>query len=321
MPVKNASQWVEETILSIRQQSFENWELICIDDYSLDDSFTKIGNLSLIDNRIKIVRNSQPGIIPALQKGLELSKGKYITRMDADDLMPIHRLEHFHNAIQGKPKTVVTGKVEYFSHGAVSSGYLKYESWLNHIVESNRFYDNIFRECIVASPNWMCSRQDLIDYDIFHEMEYPEDYSICFLWMRNHFKIIGLNEVTLLWRDHPERTSRNSSVYDQESFFKLKLDWFARSIPKINQSIGILGAQKKGKLTVDILQHYGVRGLNLYDYQSERFNTPIKGLEVNSYKKINDELLLIAIYPNDIDELSNYLFEKGYVIGKNAWYL
>lgn len=323
MPVKNAHKWVEETIRSIEMQSFENWELICIDDHSIDDSFELIGQMSLLDSRIRIVTNEGYGIIPALQQGLKLARGKYITRMDADDLMPVNRLQHFYNALEGTTNTLVTGKVKYFtcSSEPVSEGYLKYEAWLNNLIDQNNFYDEIFRECIIASPNWMCRKDDLIRYDIFNELEYPEDYSMCFLWLKNHFKIIGLNEITLYWRDHLERTSRNSDVYNQESFFNLKIKWFTRSIPQYDAKIGVLGAQRKGKLTVDILQHNGIEKIGWYDYNYQNYNAPLKGLNIEDYEKVSDDYLLISVYPKSKRQLNTYLNQHGYVVGKNAWYL
>lgn len=317
MPIKNAAQWLADTIDSIQNQTYSNWELICIDDASTDNSFLLVQSYSEKDNRIKIYRNESSGIIPALQQGLRISIGEYVTRMDADDIMPNERLEQMVDYISVlPPKTIVTGKVQYFSENKeVSEGYLKYEKWLNDLTNH---YKHIYRECIIASPNWLVRRTDLITENIFEELTYPEDYCMCFLWYSKNFKIASLNVPTLLWREHPERTSRNSDVYDQESFFRLKLNWFC----KLNRDpkISILGAGPKGKLAVKELLNQG-KEIQWFDLKFENFGAPIFDIEIKDYEKINGNKLLIAIYPENLSALNSFLKSKGYKIGENAWYL
>ena len=62
-----------------------------------------------------------------------------------------------------------------------SEGYLKYEYWLNDRIDQNDHYKHIYRECVIASPNWISKKQDLIQYKIFENLNYPEDYSMTFL--------------------------------------------------------------------------------------------------------------------------------------------
>src|SRR5690606_4549742 len=140
MPLKNASQWVEETIQSILKQTHEDWELIVVDDHSEDHSIEIVSNYVHQDNRIQLFKNASKGIIPALQLAFEKASGTYITRMDADDIMPVNRLKLMVEQLQNLPdKAIVTGKVKYFSDTAVSPGYLKYEQWLNERVEQQDF--------------------------------------------------------------------------------------------------------------------------------------------------------------------------------------
>jgi hypothetical protein len=143
--------------------------------------------------------------------------------MDADDIMPANKLLHFVQALQTEETDIVTGKVRYFAtNGEVSPGYLSYEEWLNTRVDQSDFYDQIYRECTVSSANWLMRKVDLLNCGGFQGLNYPEDYDLLFRWYQHGFKIKGLDEVTHLWREHPERTSRNSADYAQDRFFRTK---------------------------------------------------------------------------------------------------
>ena len=87
-PFKNSSKYLNECLESIINQSYLNWELIIIDDYSNDNSFELVQNISLKDKRIKLFKNEgKKGIINCLRQGLNKCSGDYITRMDSDCLL------------------------------------------------------------------------------------------------------------------------------------------------------------------------------------------------------------------------------------------
>lgn len=320
MPLKNASQWVEETIQSILKQTHEDWELIVVDDHSEDHSIEIVSNYVHQDNRIQLFKNASKGIIPALQLAFEKASGTYITRMDADDIMPVNRLKLMVEQLQNLPdKAIVTGKVKYFSDTAVSPGYLKYEQWLNERVEQQDFYKHIYRECIVASPNWMGRTDEFRQDDLFTQLVYPEDYDLCFRWNQLNYAIYGIDEVTLLWREHPLRTSRNSIIYQQKSFFELKLNWFIEQFSTA-KSIGIVGLGQKGKLCAQQLNNSNVL-FNLYDLNPEKYVQNEWNKVVQSPNNLTDEIILIARYPEDLSAITQYIENQGYEIGKNAFWV
>ena len=317
IPFKDASQWISKTIESIQLQS-GNWELICVNDHSTDGGEVEI--LKFQDTRIRVVKNEGTGIISALQTGLKHVNGSYLTRMDADDIMPKGRLLTMAELLsKSPPKTIVTGKVNYFSTGELSVGFANYEIWINERTDNNDFYKHIFRECPVASPNWMGRTEEFKTFDFFSQLKYPEDYDLVFRWLLNQFTIQVVRETTLLWRDHPKRISKNSNAYNQENLFKLKLGWFNFLHPK-PKSIALLGAGTKGKIAAKILLKNS-RVMNWYDLNYSNFNTPVYNQQINNYNLISEDLLLIAIYPEKREELEAFIRSKGYVLGTNAWYL
>lgn len=320
MPIKNASEWVLETIESIQRQTLENWELIIIDDHSEDDSPEKITQAVSKDKRIHLFKNRGTGIVTALNQAFQRVNGEFITRMDADDVMPGNRLQIMSSCLEKhSEKTIVTGKVRYFPEEIVSEGYRKYENWLNERVDTNDFYKHIYRECIVASPNWMGRTEAFKKYRLLENLNYPEDYDLCFRWMQHGFKIEGLNELTLLWREHPLRTSRNSGHYQQQAFFRLKSDWLMYFYPQAS-SVGIIGLGIKGKLCAEYFQQANYP-FQLYDLNFDNYSSRLYGKRVLSPEKVDDELVLIARYPENLKEIQSFIEQKGYQIGKNAFWV
>ncbi len=319
LPFKNVETWVEETLDSILNQSHQDWELIAVDDHSSDNSFSIVEKYALLDERIFVFTNKSEGIIPALQLGISKAIGKYITRMDADDIMPNNRLDLFVNNLKNSnSKTIATGKVQYFGEQAISEGYRSYEHWLNDRVENQDHWKHIYRECVIASPNWIVQNSPEMT-QIFSELVYPEDYDMCFRWYQAGYEIKSIPEITLQWREHPQRTSRNHENYQQQAFFNLKLSWFLQN-ERPQDKIALIGAGQKGKLTASYLIENNI-DFNWYDLKSNKINSKILGKEILPVDEVNETKALVAVYPNPIGPLEKFLSEKQFTIGKNAWYL
>ena len=151
-PFKNSSQFLNDCLKSIINQSYKKWELIIIDDYSIDDSFQKVYSISQNEKRIKLYKNEgEQGIINCLRLGLTKCSGNYITRMDSDDIMHKNKLKELYNLLKIKGKGYIsTSKVKYFSKKGVGDGYRKYENWLNKMMEDNDNFNQIFKECVTS---------------------------------------------------------------------------------------------------------------------------------------------------------------------------
>lgn len=89
MPCYNAEKYIEKAIQSVLEQTYRNFELIIIDDNSDDKTVQIIEKFAKQDFRIKyLIKNkSERGISTSMNKGIEMSRGKYITRMDSDDII------------------------------------------------------------------------------------------------------------------------------------------------------------------------------------------------------------------------------------------
>ena len=93
MPVYNAEEFLQRGIGSIMNQSFSNWELLCVDDGSTDSSAGILSSLSGKDERIKVIRQTNAGVSAARNAALESCCGEYIAFVDSDDFLHPQALE------------------------------------------------------------------------------------------------------------------------------------------------------------------------------------------------------------------------------------
>ena len=252
MPVKNTAKYLDACLSSILDQTYQDWELIAVDDHSTDKSIAKLEQYKYKDtqNRITVLPNDGKGIISALRTAYAQAKGDYITRMDSDDIMTPNKIQLFIERLREKgPKHIVTGLVEYFNDkgSTVGEGYRKYAAWLNNLTKSESNFLSIYKECPIASPNWMVHRQDFELSKAFLPDVYPEDYDLCFRFRGAGLKVTSIDEVTHKWRDYPLRTSRVDENYKDNRFTTIKINYFLQSDYEASKQLVLWGAGPKGK--------------------------------------------------------------------------
>ncbi|CAN1549978.1 WcaA Glycosyltransferases involved in cell wall biogenesis [Flavobacteriaceae bacterium] len=93
-PTFNSEKFIAETIQSVQSQTYENWEMIIVDDCSSDETFLIISNFSKNDNRIKIHQlKNNFGAGVARNEGVNLATGRFISFLDSDDLWKPSKLK------------------------------------------------------------------------------------------------------------------------------------------------------------------------------------------------------------------------------------
>lgn len=103
MPVYNAERFLEEAIHSIQNQTFKEYELICINDASTDSTLDILKRMQEWDNRIKIYSNEQrSGAAISRNNGIKKAKGEYITFLDGDDIFEEEMLSIAYETVKGK---------------------------------------------------------------------------------------------------------------------------------------------------------------------------------------------------------------------------
>ncbi len=254
MPVKNAMPYLVECLDSICAQSYDQWELIAINDGSDDDSRDILMQYAQRDDRIRTSDNDGAGIIPALQLAYRLCRGSLITRMDADDIMSPNKLEVMAASLMDRQQVIAVGQVEYFStDGVLGDGYRQYQDWLNRLTAIGNNFSDIYKECVIPSPCWMMHRVDLDAIGGFQSDRYPEDYDLAFRMYRSGYSVCSCSQVIHRWRDYPHRTSRTDDNYADNRFLDLKVHYFIKIDHSPHRQLILWGAGKKGKNIAQLL--------------------------------------------------------------------
>jgi glycosyltransferase involved in cell wall biosynthesis len=249
MSFYNAAPFLRECLDSALSQTETSWEFILVNNHSTDSGPAIAREYARKDPRFRLFENDGEGIIPALRTAYKQARGRLITRMDADDIMPPGKLAALRKSLEARgPGHLSTGLVSYFSHeGPVGEGYRRYADWLNELTRNGANFRDVYRECVIPSPCWMCFREDLDRAGAFAPDIYPEDYDLCFRFYRENLSVAPVREVLHLWRDYPSRTSRNDPRYANPFYFELKLPRFVELEKPHDRDLVLWGGGAKGK--------------------------------------------------------------------------
>ncbi|MBR7130967.1 MAG: glycosyltransferase [Lentisphaeria bacterium] len=196
MPVYNAEKFLQQSIDSILQQSFADFEFLICDDCSVDDSAEILRRAALTDKRVKLFRNEKnSGVTYSLNRLLQEVSSPFIVRMDADDIALPDRLKKQYEFMQNHPEVAVAGgDLEIIDENNNTLGMRYYlRSW-----------QEIKKQMMCRSPlahPAVIMRKSVIDR-LGGYLEQPgcEDY---YLWLRiveNGYELANLPETLLRYR-------------------------------------------------------------------------------------------------------------------------
>ena len=141
IPVYNVEKYLHICINSILNQSFQDFEIICIDDGSLDSSSEILEYFANKDSRIKIFKNERNlGLSPTRNRGMDIAKGKYILFLDADDWYCSDALEILFTEAEKNNLDIVIAKAIVYYEDKQRFGL---ESHYN-MNSMNKFYHKVF---------------------------------------------------------------------------------------------------------------------------------------------------------------------------------
>jgi glycosyltransferase involved in cell wall biosynthesis len=207
LPVYNGQMHVLDSIDCILKQTVEDFELIIINDGSTDKSKEII--LSKKDNRISYIENkNNQGLIKTLNKGLYYAKGRYIARMDADDLCDRRRFEKQIDFFNLNKEIDILGITQYVING-------------NRIIPNTATWQEnnirLLLEPVVGHSSVMIKKESMGNNRLYYDKNalYAEDYK---LWVDASLcglRIANLQEALCGYRYHENQIS-NLKFYPQQ---------------------------------------------------------------------------------------------------------
>ncbi len=233
LPVYNAGDYLILSIESILKQTFTDFELIIINDGSTDNSLSIIS--SFADKRIKIINNKKNlGLIDTLNIGIDSAGGKYIARMDQDDISLSKRFEKQVNYLENNTTvSVVATRISFINSEGEITG--KWGDDTKYAEEKSIRYAMAFSNCI-AHPSVMIRSEVYKKYKYKTYQKSAEDWD---LWLRifaDGKKIHKLDEELLNYRIHPQSimSGEKKNTTLQQRLIKTKCVFLIHQLPKLN---------------------------------------------------------------------------------------
>lgn len=259
MPCYNAGATLEEALDSLQGQTYPDFEIICVDDGSRDNTLEILEGRAKQDPRIVVLSGPHQGVVGASNRGLAACRGEIIVRMDADDRCHPERIEKQRDFLLSYPEVaVVSCLVEGFPQAEVGEGFQLYYDWLNSLVSHEEICREIFVESPIANPSAAFRRTWMRDLGGYLDRGWPEDYD---LWLRFYLagaRFAKVPEVLLLWREHPGRLTHQDPRYSVENFLRAKAHYLARGPARGRDAVIVWGAGMTGRRLSKHLEREGL---------------------------------------------------------------
>lgn len=308
MPVYNAEKYLAKAISSVLQQTFRDFELIIINDGSTDNSLDIIKSFN--DPRIKLISRENRGIVSTLNEGLEIAKGKYVARMDGDDICEPNRFDEQYNFLETHPKIgVVVSTVELIDENDESLSIIWPED--REAITEKQIRENMPKNNCIAHPAIMI-RSKIIKKYKYHNQKNGEDYDLWLRILSDNIVIHKINKPLLRYRLHSQSLTQTST--EGGGFIKLisiKKNFLTNQVKRDNW----------GEIEKNVLKSLRSDYINYYaDHSSSKIiKYPSKALRksaraYNKSKKIKpyfaEKKMLKEMIPNNLakNDKKNVLF-------------
>jgi len=203
LPVFNGQEYLSVAIDSILSQTYDAFELIIIDDHSIDGTSKILQDYELLDKRITVIKNeSNMKISYCLNEGIRHSQGKYLLRMDSDDWSYPERMEKQVKFMENNENIVVSG-----SNIQVCDENLNILNTRKYPLFDNEIRKKIFRYSPFAHPATIWKTDIVKKVNGYNEsLHVAQDYDLYFR-MGNHGLFGNINEDLIKLRTHHNSSS------------------------------------------------------------------------------------------------------------------
>lgn len=220
MSMRNGMPYVEQTVRSIIAQTFTDWEFIVVDNASTDDSAGAVERIAQTDSRIRVYRNIEDlGMSGGLNRGLEFCRGKWIARMDADDIALPERFERQLDFLKRNPDVKVASCLAYYID---ANG--KRSGKTFHDLTTREAYARYMREgraMGILHPGTMMDRKILVEAGGYRQAYFPANDTDLWGRLAERGALILVQEEYLM-----EYRVHGGSVTAQTfEFSRLKYQW------------------------------------------------------------------------------------------------
>lgn len=265
---KESIECLKQSIESIINQTYNDFEFIIIlDNPDNKEHIAFINDYVCKDERIKFyINDKNMGLTNTLNRGLELAEGKYICRMDADDISELYRMEHQKKYLEENDFDLIGGISQMIDEdGNTIYSIKKVPTDFKKIKKCIKYNQ------VISHPTWFGKKEVFDKLNGYRNMPLCEDYDFTLRAILQGFKISNVNECVLKYRMTKDSISR-SNLFEQYLF--------ARYITR-QYSEGKVSEVEEAKAYVK--KNLSDKNAKRYLKGNERFNNALNNLEEKQY--------------------------------------
>jgi len=323
------THWLRASIVSILAQTHEEFELLLILPVDIRTSDSVIASLPQ-DPRIIYLNRDGTGIVSALNTGIAAAAGKWLARMDADDIAHPQRLNRQLDYLtQNGDVDFCSTTVEIFSEDQpLAQGNRQYQQWLNETCTHDNITASLYVECPCPHPTWLVNRKVIDTIGGYRDIQWAEDYDFVLRAAQAglRFGKPGADHDALLrWRAHSLNLTRSDSRYKKINFIKAKA--WALSLDHLrDRNAVIVGTGNNARHMYDALTDNKVGVSFFVDLQRSGKKNSLRNTPVISYsdiqQRVHGDALLVSVVTrygareqlrqwfdeNKFNEITDYIF-------------
>ena len=223
LPAYNCGKYIGRAIDSMLRQTFPDFELIIVNDGSTDNTEQIIHSFN--DPRLIHVKNAKnEGLINSLNRAIELSRGKYLARMDGDDISQPERLEKQKRYLdQNRDISVVATTIEFINEQEEKTGEWNLD---RQTIAPGQIKRAMLKQNCIAHPTVMMRSEIIKELKYQPYQKNIEDYDLWLRVLSRGHKIAKIDEPLLLYRIHGNSITslylKNANPYFKHLGMKLR---------------------------------------------------------------------------------------------------
>ena len=235
IPVYKVEKYLEKCIQSVINQTYENLQIILVDDGSPDNCGKICDEYAKKDHRIEVIHKSNGGLSDARNKGLEIAKGEYIGFVDSDDYIEADMYEVLYNLLKQ-----YNADVSICNFYTVSQGKISIKNADNGINEYNRI--EILKEILLDKNIQSYAWNKLYKKELFDEIKYPigkkyEDIGTTFYLLEKCNKVVVTGKSEYYYINRQDSIVNNvteSTITDYIELIIQRYDYIEENIKELS---------------------------------------------------------------------------------------
>jgi glycosyltransferase involved in cell wall biosynthesis len=280
LPVRDEAPYLGEALESLSAQTFADFEVVVVDDGSVDESAEIAAAHAADDSRFRLLRAPRSGLVDALERARSHARGRFLARMDGDDVALPERLSVQLDALEVERLDACGTGVAYFPEAEIRDGSRRYERWLNGLVTTEAAARDVFVECPLPHPTLLVRREAVAAVGGYRRCDWPEDYDLVLRLWAAGARFRNVDRVLLRWREHAGRASRRERVYGLDAFVRCKVHHLRATLLRGGNTVVLWGAGPVGKAFARELLAEGEHVVAFVDVDPRKIGHAVYGIPV-----------------------------------------